>query len=92
MLWARLEGPGQLAVANLHGSVDSVHGASEQVLAAADRAVEWAGAMPLVFGGDLNLRVTRQPEVFGELSTASASPRRPHVTRSITCSCGEPTC
>jgi endonuclease/exonuclease/phosphatase family metal-dependent hydrolase len=71
MLWARLVGPdgAELAVANLHGSVDSVDGAEEQVLAAAARAVEWAGSLPLVFGGDLNLRVTRQPEVFSELET-----------------------
>ena len=69
MLWARLAGPdgAVLAVANLHGSVDSVSGASEQVLAAAARAVEWSGDLPLVFGGDLNLRVTRQPHVFEEL-------------------------
>jgi endonuclease/exonuclease/phosphatase family metal-dependent hydrolase len=67
MLWARLDGPAILAVANLHGSVDSVRGAGDQVLEAAARAVEWAGDAPLVFGGDLNLRVTRQPEVFAEL-------------------------
>jgi endonuclease/exonuclease/phosphatase family metal-dependent hydrolase len=69
MLWARLAGPdgAALAVANVHGSVDSVRGAADQVLEAAARAVEWAGAAPLVFGGDLNLRVTRQPEVFAEL-------------------------
>ena len=70
MLWARLAGPGgaALAVANLHGSVDSVPGAREQVLRAAECAVEWAGDLPLVFGGDLNLRPSRQPEVFEELA------------------------
>lgn len=68
MLWARLEGPAPLAVANLHGSVDSVSGAADQVLAAAQRAVEWAGDLPLIFGGDLNLRVTRQPELFESLA------------------------
>jgi endonuclease/exonuclease/phosphatase family metal-dependent hydrolase len=69
MLWARLAGPegGALAVANLHGSVDSVPGARAQVLEAAERAVEWAGDLPLVFGGDLNLRPSRQPQVFAEL-------------------------
>jgi endonuclease/exonuclease/phosphatase family metal-dependent hydrolase len=69
MLWARLTGPDGtgLAVANLHGSVDSVRGAREQVLEAARCAVEWVPDAPLVFGGDLNLRVTRQPEVFAEL-------------------------
>jgi endonuclease/exonuclease/phosphatase family metal-dependent hydrolase len=69
MLWAGLAGPdgAELAVANLHGSVDSVSGAPDQVLGAAAQAVEWAGDLPLVFGGDLNLRVTRQPQVFDEL-------------------------
>src|SRR3954447_19756747 len=60
MMLARVEsGDGRrpVAVANLHGSVDSVPGAGEQVLAAAARAVEFAGELPLVFGGDLNLRV-----------------------------------
>ena len=70
MLWARLAGPDDagLAVANLHGSVDSVTGASEQLLGAAKRAVEWAGELPLVFGGDLNLRPSRQAEVFDQLA------------------------
>ena len=70
MLWARLAGPGgaALAVANLHGSVDSVPGAREQVLRAAECAVEWAGDLPLLLGGDLNLRPSRQPEVFEELT------------------------
>jgi endonuclease/exonuclease/phosphatase family metal-dependent hydrolase len=70
MLWARLIGPDDaaLAVANLHGSVDTVPGGSGQVLAAAERAVEWAGELPLIFGGDLNLRPTRQPDVFEQLA------------------------
>jgi endonuclease/exonuclease/phosphatase family metal-dependent hydrolase len=69
MLWARLAGPdgAQLAVANLHGSVDSVRGAADQVLTAAAVAVGWSGELPLIFGGDLNLRVTRQPDLFAEL-------------------------
>jgi endonuclease/exonuclease/phosphatase family metal-dependent hydrolase len=69
MLWARLAGPegAGLAVANLHGSVDSVPDADGQVLRAAERAVAWAGDLPLIFGGDLNLRPGRQPGVFEEL-------------------------
>ena len=69
MLWARVSGPdgAALAVANLHGSVDTVAGAGEQVLRAAEQAVEWAGELPLLFGGDLNLRATRQPQVFAAL-------------------------
>jgi endonuclease/exonuclease/phosphatase family metal-dependent hydrolase len=68
MLWVRLDGPRPLAVANVHGSVDSVSGADTQILLAAGQAVEWAGPHPLVFGGDLNLRVSRQPHVFAELA------------------------
>jgi endonuclease/exonuclease/phosphatase family metal-dependent hydrolase len=70
MLWARVSGPGgaSLAVANLHGSTDKVPGAREQILDAAALALEWAGELPLLFGGDVNLRVTRQPEVFEQLA------------------------
>jgi len=69
MMLARVEARDgrPVAVANLHGSVDSVPGVGEQVIAAAARAVEAAGELPLVFGGDLNLRPSRQPEVFAEL-------------------------
>jgi endonuclease/exonuclease/phosphatase family metal-dependent hydrolase len=69
MLWARLIGPdgASLAVGNLHGSVDTVPGRTEQVLAAAEQAVEWAGDLPLIFGGDLNLRPIRQPDAFEQL-------------------------
>ena len=71
MLWVRLAGPegAELAVANLHGSVDTVPGAAEQIVDAAAVAVEWAGESPLLFGGDLNLRVTRQPELFELLAS-----------------------
>jgi endonuclease/exonuclease/phosphatase family metal-dependent hydrolase len=81
MLWARLEGPGPLAVANVHGSVDSVSGASEQLLRAAQQAVDWAGPLPLLFGGDLNLRPSRQPHVFDELAQrfGLASPTDEHA-------------
>ena len=41
--------------------------AAAEVLAAADRAVEWAAGAPLVLGGDFNLR-PRQSDVFGELA------------------------
>ncbi|MEA2391491.1 MAG: hypothetical protein QOK31_1600 [Solirubrobacteraceae bacterium] len=69
MLWTRLRSPdgGEVAVANLHASVRSAAGASDQVIAAAERAVDWAGELPLVFGGDLNHSPLHQPEVFAEL-------------------------
>jgi endonuclease/exonuclease/phosphatase family metal-dependent hydrolase len=69
MLWARLAGPdgATLAVANIHGSVGSVAGAREQVLRAVEVAVDWAGDVPLVFGGDLNLRPSSDRDVFAQL-------------------------
>ncbi|MEO8092225.1 MAG: endonuclease/exonuclease/phosphatase family protein [bacterium] len=54
-----------LCVANLHASTSDSR-AEEEVLAAAARAVEWAGDAPLVLGGDLNVRPC-QGEVFVEL-------------------------
>jgi endonuclease/exonuclease/phosphatase family metal-dependent hydrolase len=70
MLWARVAGPQgeSLTVANLHGSVDTVPDRGAQVVRAAERAVEWAGELPLLFGGDLNLRPAREPEAFEQLS------------------------
>jgi endonuclease/exonuclease/phosphatase (EEP) superfamily protein YafD len=69
MLWTRIRSPEghEVAVANLHASVRSVPGSGEQVVAAAERAVEWAGELPLVFGGDLNHSPAREPEVYEEL-------------------------
>ena len=68
MLFARIEAPGgrELCVANVHLSTDSRRAAAEATRAAA-QAVEWAGATPLVFGGDLNLRPALSPEPFDAL-------------------------
>jgi endonuclease/exonuclease/phosphatase family metal-dependent hydrolase len=69
MLWTRMRSADghEVAIANLHASVRSVPGSGEQVVAAAQRAVEWAGELPLVFGGDLNHSPAREPEVYEEL-------------------------
>jgi endonuclease/exonuclease/phosphatase family metal-dependent hydrolase len=69
MLWARLREAGgrTLVVANVHGSVPSVPQAREQILAAAEAAVDWAGADPLLFGGDLNQRTRKHAETFAQL-------------------------
>jgi hypothetical protein len=56
-----------LCVANLHATNDRPDVAGPEVLRAADTAVEWAGAAPLLFGGDLNLRPALQPDVFEQL-------------------------
>jgi endonuclease/exonuclease/phosphatase family metal-dependent hydrolase len=70
MLWTRMRSADghELAVANLHASVRSVPGSGEQVVAAAEQAVEWAGELPLVFGGDLNHSPEREPDVFEALA------------------------
>lgn len=56
-----------VCIANLHATNDLPEAASEDVLKAARAAAEWAGASPLVFGGDLNLRPAENPEVFERL-------------------------
>jgi endonuclease/exonuclease/phosphatase family metal-dependent hydrolase len=68
MLFAELEGPASLCVANLHATAsrgDSA--AAPEVERAAALAVEWARGRPLVFGGDLNLRPASVPGFFDEL-------------------------
>jgi endonuclease/exonuclease/phosphatase family metal-dependent hydrolase len=57
----------ELCVANLHASADRPDLAAEDVLRAAQAAVEWAGQAPLLFGGDLNLRPQASPAVFEDL-------------------------
>jgi endonuclease/exonuclease/phosphatase family metal-dependent hydrolase len=50
------------------------------VLRAAGAAVDWAAGEPLVFGGDLNLRPDKHPQVFAELRGrfGLAQPTAPH--------------
>ncbi len=64
MLWARLsrEQETALCVANVHLTSFDSEAAGREALLAAERAVEWAGDDPLVFGGDLNV-----PNVFDRL-------------------------
>jgi len=57
----------RVCVANLHASNDNPPLAIEEVRLAAETATSWAGDAPLVFGGDLNLRPERNPEIFAEL-------------------------
>jgi endonuclease/exonuclease/phosphatase family metal-dependent hydrolase len=56
-----------LCVANLHATNDRPKMATEDVLRAAEAAVEWAGEAPLLFGGDLNLRPAEDPAAFERL-------------------------
>ena len=56
-----------VCIANLHATNDRPRLAAEDVLLGARTAVEWAGEAPLLFGGDLNLRPARDPDVFERL-------------------------
>jgi endonuclease/exonuclease/phosphatase family metal-dependent hydrolase len=56
-----------VCVANLHATNGAPAKARAEVLAAAARAVAWAGDSPLLFGGDLNLRPDRAPDAFAAL-------------------------
>ena len=68
MHWTWLELPeGRVCVANLHASAGLPERAAAEVVRAAERAVEWSDAQPLVFGGDFNVRPARNPEPFNEL-------------------------
>jgi len=63
-----LDRGGELCIANLHASAGASlrEHAEAEVLAAAERATEWAAGAPLILGGDLNLR-PRESTAFGEL-------------------------
>ena len=69
LIWGRLEHPdlGALAVANLHATADDRPAATEDVIRAARAACSWAADLPLVFGGDLNLRMSETPQPFERL-------------------------
>lgn len=56
-----------VCVANLHATHDMSKMATADVLRAARAATEFAGAAPLLFGGDLNLRPAEQPAAFARL-------------------------
>jgi endonuclease/exonuclease/phosphatase family metal-dependent hydrolase len=76
-----------VCIANLHATNDRPEMAAADVLAAARAASEWAGERPLVFGGDLNLRPGRQPQVFERLGAefGLAAPTAPEAIDHILC-------
>lgn len=76
-----------VCVANLHATNDRPRLAEADVLRAAAVASEWAGNAPLVFGGDLNLRPARRPEVFERLREefGLAPPTAPEAIDHILC-------
>lgn len=75
MLWVRLSEPGgrTLCAANLHASITG-RGPERDVVRAAARALAWAGASPLVLGGDLNLRPRLSPAAFEALARRGLGP------------------
>jgi endonuclease/exonuclease/phosphatase family metal-dependent hydrolase len=71
MLFARIETTDgcSLCAANLHASAGRPEAASSELLSGAEAAIEWAGSLPLVFGGDFNVRPGKHPAVFELLAT-----------------------
>jgi endonuclease/exonuclease/phosphatase family metal-dependent hydrolase len=82
LLWARLTHPdhGELTAATLHATAHDPAAAARDVERAARAACAWSAELPLVFGGDLNLRMTELPAVFerlrSELGLEGARPGR----------------
>ena len=71
MIWVLLERDdgATLAVANLHASTGGREATRAEIRDAAQRAADWSGDAPLVFGGDLNLRPRRARHEFDALRT-----------------------
>lgn len=69
MIWARLERRElePLTVATLHATAHDRRAATEDVMRAARAACSWSAQLPLVFGGDFNLRMSETPAVFERL-------------------------
>ena len=69
LIWARLAHPehGALTVATLHATAHEPAAAARDVERAARAACAWSAEMPLVFGGDLNLRMAELPDAFERL-------------------------
>ncbi len=83
MAFARLSSG--LCATCLHASTSPPR-AEEELLLAAERAVEWAGDAPLVFGGDFNVQAAQERGLRASSSPASASPGSPRPTPSTTSS------
>lgn len=69
LIWTLLTRPDgvRLAVTNLHASTGGRTATRAEVAESARLAVEWSGGVPLVYGGDLNLRPRQAPEEFERL-------------------------
>ena len=82
LIWTRLAHArhGELTAATLHATAHDPAAAARDVERAARAACAWSAELPLVFGGDLNLRMTELPEAFerlqAELGLRGARPGR----------------
>jgi endonuclease/exonuclease/phosphatase family metal-dependent hydrolase len=70
LVWVRLAHPehGDLTAANLHATAHVPAAAARDVEYAARAACSWSAEVPLVFGGDLNLRMAELPDAFERLA------------------------
>jgi len=82
LIWARLEHAehGALTAATLHATAHDPAAAARDVERAARAACAWSAELPLVFGGDFNLRMAERPDAFErlqvELGLGGARPER----------------
>ena len=82
LLCVRLSHPehGDLTAGNLHATAHDPAAAARDVLHAARAACAWSADVPLVFGGDLNVRMVELPDSFerlhAELGLGGARPGR----------------
>ena len=63
----RLAEGARLAVASMHLTVPETGRSAGELLRAAERAVAFAGGLPLLLGGDLNLRAAEVPGAFEQV-------------------------
>jgi endonuclease/exonuclease/phosphatase family metal-dependent hydrolase len=66
LIWVRLEHAehGELTASTLHATAHDPARAARDVERAARAACSWSAELPLVFGGDLNLRMAESPAAF----------------------------
>lgn len=82
LVWVCLAHPdhGDLTAANLHATAHVPAAAARDTDRAARAACAWSADVPLVFGGDLNLRMSEVPDAFerlnAELGLTGARPGR----------------
>jgi endonuclease/exonuclease/phosphatase family metal-dependent hydrolase len=75
MQWLRLvDADGRsLCVANLHASAHRPARAAQELERAAETALAWSGELPLILGGDFNVRPVEQPWIYERLAALGFS-------------------